>query len=302
MSESVLVHNVCLGDDWVARKLPDEITTFDCGECAEDILERLGTGKIVTVTPRVLAPGLGGYRDASTLWSEHTVVVADGRVFDVYGPADGVPIDDWKALRDYPQGHQLWRALMDPTRENWIFFKEHVGMFVPRHYAWVAGFVAGACWASPTFLDRFQAFVSVEPADGSPLTWYGSIGGDAVCGRWFGVRLTQRRDAVVVPTAGAAHKEKVTHPAASIVNDGLDEAAGQSCGPVPVQRSDVDGSAVGATTRRVELDSTPNFLPQVGHGRGVSLVVVLTHLKGLSSGGPLPPTHSGVLPTARLSR
>ena len=53
---------------------------------------------------------------------------------------------------------------MTPTRENWIFFKDHVGMYVPRNYASVAGFIAGACWASPTFLDGFQAFVSVELA------------------------------------------------------------------------------------------------------------------------------------------
>jgi len=67
-----------------------------------DILEWLGTGQTVTVRP-TSTPGLGGYRGAGTLWDEHTVVVADGRVFDVYGPADGVPIDDWKALWDYPE-------------------------------------------------------------------------------------------------------------------------------------------------------------------------------------------------------
>lgn len=38
------------------------------------------------------APSLGGYKGTSTGWEYHDVVVKDGRVFDAFGPSEGITI------------------------------------------------------------------------------------------------------------------------------------------------------------------------------------------------------------------
>jgi RHS repeat-associated protein len=96
----VLVHNTCggnLGDDWVQRP-PSEITgSFGCEACADEIIERLGGGERIVITPTD-TPYLGTYRGVDTAWAEHTAVLYNGRVYDAFGPADGVPLVDWLKL------------------------------------------------------------------------------------------------------------------------------------------------------------------------------------------------------------
>ncbi len=43
------------------------------------------------------------YQDVEPAWHEHHVVVKNGRVYHGFGSTDGVPIDEWKELWDYPE-------------------------------------------------------------------------------------------------------------------------------------------------------------------------------------------------------
>ena len=67
--------------------------------CATEILERLGGGERVRVRVR---EGLGGeavqlprYRGELGEWFFHEVVLFEGRVFDAFGPRQGVGVDEW---------------------------------------------------------------------------------------------------------------------------------------------------------------------------------------------------------------
>ena len=47
---------------------------------------------------------LGRYMGVNVRWGHHEVVVRDGRVFDAFGPAEGVSISDFKNKFQYPDG------------------------------------------------------------------------------------------------------------------------------------------------------------------------------------------------------
>ena len=53
------------------------------------------------VTPDPDNPQLGPYRDLGQGCDEHHVVVKNGRVCDGFGPADGLPISEYKDLWEY---------------------------------------------------------------------------------------------------------------------------------------------------------------------------------------------------------
>lgn len=77
-----------------------------CDDVAAAIQAAIG-GEIKTFTPPFGAPlfPAGAYRlGTNTPWYYHTVVVKDGRVYDEFTPAGGLPIDEWK---------QLWGDLAD---------------------------------------------------------------------------------------------------------------------------------------------------------------------------------------------
>ncbi|MFM8324689.1 MAG: hypothetical protein ACKN9U_07505 [Pirellulaceae bacterium] len=92
-----------LGDDWEPVDPEDEENWTGCEDVALDIRSTLGCyAEIYIITPNPPAPLLGGYRDVEPGWAEHHVVVKDGRVYDGFGPADGVPIDEYKELWEFP--------------------------------------------------------------------------------------------------------------------------------------------------------------------------------------------------------
>lgn len=96
----VLVHNSCsgyLGDDWVQRPTSEITGSFGCEACADDIIARLGGGERIVVDP-VGTPFLGTYRGVDTAWGQHTAVLFNGRVYDAFSPAEGVPLVSWLGM------------------------------------------------------------------------------------------------------------------------------------------------------------------------------------------------------------
>jgi hypothetical protein len=72
-----------------------------CEDCAADIQAQIG-GDIYRITP-IDTPILGGYRGTNPAWGHHEVVVKDGRVYDGFGPAEGIPIEEYKNLWEFPE-------------------------------------------------------------------------------------------------------------------------------------------------------------------------------------------------------
>ena len=91
-----------LGEDWVPLDPEDADNWNGCEDVALDIRSTLGCyAEIYVVTPNPPNPQLGPYRDVGQGWDEHHVVVKNGRVYDGFGPADGLPIDEYKDLWEY---------------------------------------------------------------------------------------------------------------------------------------------------------------------------------------------------------
>jgi len=99
--DAIWVHNTCLGKNWKPRDINNSANWNGCEACALKIKGRIG-GEIHRITPNG-APSLGGYRGKNPGWGHHEVVVKDGLVFDAFGPKNGVPIDEYKRLFQYPE-------------------------------------------------------------------------------------------------------------------------------------------------------------------------------------------------------
>ncbi|EEE6745565.1 hypothetical protein CBJ05_004756 [Salmonella enterica subsp. enterica serovar Westhampton] len=63
--------------------------------------EHMG-GNIVRIKPDYGAPSLGKYRGTNPGWAYHEVVVKDGRVYDAFTGSDGLPLQEYKQLWQYP--------------------------------------------------------------------------------------------------------------------------------------------------------------------------------------------------------
>ncbi|MGH3713970.1 MAG: hypothetical protein ACRDT4_10995, partial [Micromonosporaceae bacterium] len=90
-----------LGTKWKPcdpRELPD-----DKGGCekAADEIEKLIGGDQHTIKPPKGARALGKYRGYDTPWTEHVVVVKDGRVYDAWTGRHGEPIEVYKSRWEY---------------------------------------------------------------------------------------------------------------------------------------------------------------------------------------------------------
>lgn len=84
------------------------------------------------------------------------------------------------------------------SREDVDFLHSHLGMFLPvRNFPALVGFLMGAQWADPSFLNRFQAFVSTELTGSLSLVWSA-----AICERAIGAEASQR----VLQGAGTAEE------------------------------------------------------------------------------------------------
>jgi RHS repeat-associated protein len=75
-----------------------------CDEFAEALQRRIG-GDIYRIDPPDGVPYLGEYElgPSDELWSYHTVLVKEGRVYDQFTPSEGVDIDTWKGLWRYQE-------------------------------------------------------------------------------------------------------------------------------------------------------------------------------------------------------
>lgn len=85
-------------NNWKPLDIMDPDNWNGCEKCARYIRRQIG-GDIYRIEAN--APALGKYRDKNTGWAHHDVVVKDGRVYDAFGPAEGVPIDKFKDLFEY---------------------------------------------------------------------------------------------------------------------------------------------------------------------------------------------------------
>ena len=84
------------------------------------------------------------------------------------------------------------------SRDDVEFLQSHLEMFTPvRSFPALVGFLTGAQWADPEFLNRFQAFVSAELTGSLSLVWSASI-----CERALGAEASQR----VLQGAGTAEE------------------------------------------------------------------------------------------------
>lgn len=103
----LLVHNTYgksrprFSKRWKARDIADPAYQTGCEDAARQIQQHVG-GEIKVILPKDGAPGLGGYRGHQPWWSSHEVVVNNGRVYDAFTGYEGLPIDDWKQLWEYP--------------------------------------------------------------------------------------------------------------------------------------------------------------------------------------------------------
>ena len=87
-----------LGDNWKPLDIMDLNNHNGCEVCARYIRKKIG-GHIYTI--KADAPVLGKYRGKNPGWDHHDVVVKDGRVYDGFGPAEGVPIEQFKKMFEY---------------------------------------------------------------------------------------------------------------------------------------------------------------------------------------------------------
>lgn len=83
------------------RWRPRSVMPSGCEGAARQI-NRHVEGTIHTITPKKGLPSLGGFRGQSPGWASHDVVLKDGRVYDVTTGHKGLPIDEYKALWEYP--------------------------------------------------------------------------------------------------------------------------------------------------------------------------------------------------------
>jgi len=109
--QGALVHNVSkiklpfsLNSNWTARHISDPLCRNGCEEVAAKIESMIG-GEIRRIQATDGRNGLlGRYRGANTGWHHHEVVVKDGRVYDAFSGHEGVTIEEFKGLWQYPDG------------------------------------------------------------------------------------------------------------------------------------------------------------------------------------------------------
>ncbi|MFE7135923.1 polymorphic toxin-type HINT domain-containing protein, partial [Streptomyces sp. NPDC057638] len=89
-----------------AGRTPVLVHNAGCDEFAEKLHQRIG-GEIWTITPKGF-PVLGPYKLANEDWGHHTFVIKDGRVYDQFTGAGGMPLEEWKTQWDYPDLHE-WK-------------------------------------------------------------------------------------------------------------------------------------------------------------------------------------------------
>ena len=84
-----------LSEDWEPQDIFDSGSMNGCEECALNIQEEIGGDihRIVAADEPEWA-GLGAYRDKNHGWKYHEVVVKNGRVYDAFGPREGVGVDE----------------------------------------------------------------------------------------------------------------------------------------------------------------------------------------------------------------
>lgn len=98
-AERKTVKALQIGPKWRARDITDTICERGCGAVALQIQRHIG-GDIVRIMP-IDAPILGKFRGKNWNWSDHEVVVKDGRVYDLTTGYKGLPAQEYKSLWQY---------------------------------------------------------------------------------------------------------------------------------------------------------------------------------------------------------
>jgi hypothetical protein len=88
--------------NWKPRDINDPANRSGCEDVAKQIKDLIG-GEIRRITPLGKAPTLGGYRGKNWGWSHHDVVVKGGRVYDAFTGSQGLPIEEFIKLWEYPE-------------------------------------------------------------------------------------------------------------------------------------------------------------------------------------------------------
>lgn len=81
------------------KNINDPKNWTGCEKCALDIQKIIG-GTRHTIAPKE-GRFLGQYKSANPGWYHHEVVVKDGRVYDAFGPRNGMPIQEYKSQFRY---------------------------------------------------------------------------------------------------------------------------------------------------------------------------------------------------------
>ncbi|EDS6039378.1 hypothetical protein ZL39_002580 [Salmonella enterica subsp. enterica] len=59
-------------------------------------------GDILIIPLTLVRLHLGKYRGTNPDWAHHDIVLKDGRVYDAFTGSDGLPLDEYKQLWQYP--------------------------------------------------------------------------------------------------------------------------------------------------------------------------------------------------------
>jgi len=81
------------------KNINDRKNWTGCEKCARDIQKSIG-GTIHRIEP-MEGRFLGQFKGTDPGWYHHEVVVKDGRVYDAFGPRDGMPIQEYKSQFRY---------------------------------------------------------------------------------------------------------------------------------------------------------------------------------------------------------
>ena len=86
---------------WKAADIKNSENWNGCEDFALWVQKKIG-GDIARIRPDFGAPSLGKYRGTNPGWAYHDVVVKDGRVYDAFTGSDGLPLQEYKELWQYP--------------------------------------------------------------------------------------------------------------------------------------------------------------------------------------------------------
>ena len=89
-----------LGSSWVPQNIKNPENWNGCEKCAQDIQSGIG-GEIIRIKPMDGIPSLGGFKGSNPGWAHHEVVVKEGRVYDAFGPSEGLTIQEYKDQFQY---------------------------------------------------------------------------------------------------------------------------------------------------------------------------------------------------------